>query len=119
MSAARNQLRAIVKLTGLTPEHVAEQAEIPIKRIHEVLDSDWPLPKKHREPLAMFTRLMLRRAYTIAIREVEAKPDMRTVGAHTYLTELLATYDALFGVSLPSDTTDSDSEAGDKIGGAQ
>lgn len=118
MSTARNQLRAVVSLTGLSPEQIAEKADIPIKRIREVLDNDWPLPKKHREPLTLFARSMLRQAYTIALREVDSTPELRTVGAHTYMTELLATYEALFGLSLPADSTGPDSETDNKNGGA-
>lgn len=62
MSTARNQLRAVVNLTGLSPEQVAEKADIPIKRIREVLDNDWPLPKKHRDPSQPVTGCLLGRA---------------------------------------------------------
>lgn len=80
MSAARNQLLAVTK-AGLSLDDVAHHTGIPVKRLREAFDSDWPLAQKHRDSLEAFTRNTLRRAYT----------------------NLLATYEALFGACLLND----------------
>jgi hypothetical protein len=104
MSGPRNMLRALTELTGQTPEHVEERADIPIKRIYESLQHDWPMPKKHRPALAAFTKTMLRTAYALGTRRMMQIDGLREDPAsHKYLRDLEDAYVRCFGVALLDD----------------
>lgn len=118
--STKHMLRALTLLCGLSPEFIAEQANLPLRRVHEGLYG-WPLRPLQRKAVAALTKKTLRRAYAIGYRQLMQSAQLRADPAvHGYLADLDSAYRASFGVVLLEDTdTGADIEADDKNEGAR
>lgn len=106
--STKHMLRALTLLCGLSPEFIAKQTNVPVRRVHEGLYG-WPLRPLQRDAVAALTKKTLRRAYVIGLPHL-----MQSAQLHA---DLDSAYYASFGIGLLDDTH-AGSETDDKNGGA-